>query len=134
LKDLFEKNFTTKEDLAQMGMGQMSIFKKCFLLINEEEKNIDKKITYAYVSPSSYRKEKKEHLTVKVNPNSLNGMAQLMTIIFENKNIAVSQEALQFVGFLFDKLDESLVGLVTEFKSKILDSCLEEFYKTEDQQ
>ena len=60
-------------------------------------------------------------------------MNQLMTIIFENKNIAVSQEALQFVGFLFDKLDESLVGLVTEFKSKILDSCLEEFYKTEDQ-
>ncbi len=72
-------------------------------------------------------------MTVKVNPNSLNGMNQLMTIIFENKNISVSQEALQFVGFLFDKLDESLVGLVTEFKSKILDTCLEEFYKTEDQ-
>ena len=53
-----------------------------------------------------------------------------MTIIFENKNITVSQAALQFVGFLFDKLDESLVGLVSEFKSKILDSCLEEFYKT----
>ena len=57
-------------------------------------------------------------------------MTQLMTIIFENKNIIVSQEALQFIGFLFDKLDESLVGLVAEFKTKILDSCLQEFYKT----
>ena len=57
-------------------------------------------------------------------------MTQLMTIIFENKNITVSQEALQFIGFLFDKLDESLVGLVAEFKTKILDSCLQEFYKT----
>lgn len=42
-----------------MGMGQMAIFKKCFLLINEEEKNIEKKITYSYVSPHTYRKEKK---------------------------------------------------------------------------
>lgn len=61
-------------------------------------------------------------------------MNHLMTIIFENKNIAVSQEALQFIGFLFDRLDETLVDLVAEFKSKILDSCLQEFYKTEDQQ
>jgi hypothetical protein len=61
-------------------------------------------------------------------------MNQLMTIIFENKNISVSQEALQFIGFLFDRLDEALIHLIPEFKSKILDSCLEEFYKTEDQQ
>ncbi len=61
-------------------------------------------------------------------------MTQLMTIIFENKNIAVSQEALQFIGFLFDRLDETLIDSVSEFKSKILESCLEEFYKTEDQQ
>ena len=38
----------------------MSIFKKCFLLINEDEKNIEKKVTYNYVSAHSYRKEKKE--------------------------------------------------------------------------
>jgi hypothetical protein len=48
-----------------------------------------------------------------------------MTIIFENKNISVSQEALQFIGFLFDRLDESLIDSVSEFKSKILDSCLQ---------
>jgi len=52
-------------------------------------------------------------------------MTQLMTIIFENKNISVSQEALQFIGFLFDRLDESLIDSVSEFKSKILDSCLQ---------
>ena len=35
LRDFFERNFSLKENLAQMGMGQMSVFKKCFLLINE---------------------------------------------------------------------------------------------------
>jgi hypothetical protein len=42
-----------------MGLGQMGVFKKTFLLINEEERNIEKKVTYNYVSSHSYRKEKK---------------------------------------------------------------------------
>lgn len=52
-------------------------------------------------------------------------MENLMKIIYENKFINVSQEALQFVGFLFDRLASNLVDSVTEFKSKILDGCLE---------
>ncbi len=35
LRDLFQRNFSQKEDLAQMGLGQMAVFKKSFLLINE---------------------------------------------------------------------------------------------------
>jgi hypothetical protein len=82
LRDLFQRNFTEKSELSQIGLGQMSIFKKCFLLINEDEKNIEKKVTYNYVSAHSYRKEKKEQLIIKANPNLLTGMNQLMNIIF----------------------------------------------------
>ena len=56
LRDLFSNNFTNSKQLSQLTLGQMAIFRKAFLLINEEEKNIEKKITYTYISPHSYRK------------------------------------------------------------------------------
>ena len=40
-------------------MGQFSFFRASFLRINEEKKNIDKKIMSIYNSPHSYKKEKK---------------------------------------------------------------------------
>ena len=51
-------------------------------------------------------------LTIKVNPNDLVGMKDLMTIIFENKNIDVTQGALQFIGYLFDHLAKDLADSV----------------------
>jgi hypothetical protein len=40
-------------------------------------------------------------------------MDQLMKIVFENKNIEVTQIALQFIGFLFDHLAKELQDSVS---------------------
>ena len=124
INHLFQNNFTVKQSIETLGTGQIKLFKNAFLLINEEKKTIEKKVIYHYPTPHSYKKEKKEILTIKVNPNELVGMKELMIIIFENKNIEVTQTALEFIGFLFDHLAKDLAQSAVEFKSKFLETCL----------
>lgn len=99
----------------------MAIFRNCFMLINKERRNIESELVY---EKGGYRVSKMEQLTVRVNPNELLGMKELMLIIFDNRNIAVTQVALELIGFLFDHLDEDLADSLLEFKSRFLESCL----------
>lgn len=42
--------------LETIGAGQVNLFKNCFLLINEEKRNIEKKVAYHFPTPHSYKK------------------------------------------------------------------------------
>lgn len=55
-------------------------------------------------------------------------MLQLMTIVFGNADLRVTQNALEFIGFLFDHLSLELAPSVVEFRSTLLESCLAKLY------
>ena len=50
------------------------MFKGCFLRLNEEQRCIERKVISVYPTPNSYKKEKREILTIRANPNKLVGM------------------------------------------------------------
>lgn len=56
-------------------------------------------------------------------------MESLLTIVFQNKNIDVTMNSIDFIGFLFNHLREDLKSSVNEFKKKFLENCLIELYK-----
>lgn len=93
-------------------------------MINEEHRNIDRKIKFEYPTPHSYKKEKRETLIINKNPNELVGMKSLLFIVFQNKNIDVTMNSIEFIGFLFNHLREDLKSFVTEFKRNFLENCL----------
>lgn len=47
-------------------------------------------------------------------------MKELMTIVFGNNDLKVTQNALEFIGFLFDRLAPELAANVAEFRSDLL--------------
>lgn len=129
VKKLFASKFNDQSQLAHIGDLDFKIFQKCFLFINEDSRSIDKTVRYEYPTPHAFRKEKRETLVIKRNPNELLGMDGLLLIVFQNKNISVTMNAIEFIGFLFDHLTEQLKPSVVEFKKNFLDNCLNELYK-----
>lgn len=104
VNQLFKENFTETTHLEQLGQGQFSFFRAVFFRLNEEQRFIDRKVVNIYPTHHATKKEKKEILTIRANPNQLLGMKELMTIVFGNSDLRVTQNALEFIGFLFDHL------------------------------
>lgn len=129
VKKLFNTKFVDPEKLAAIGELDFKIFQRCFLQINEDVRNIDRIIKYEYPTPHAFRKEKRESLVIKKNPNDLLGMDGLLLIVFQNKNITVTMNAIEFIGFLFNRLTNELKPSIVEFKRNFLDNCLNELYK-----
>ena len=61
-------------------------------------------------------------------------MESLLTIVFQNKNIDVTMNSIDFIGFLFNHLREDLKSSVNEFKKKFLENCLIELYKVTEEE
>lgn len=59
IKKIFEATYINQAHLQTMGLFQFNLFEGCFLKINEDNRNIDKKVKYEAISPHSFRKEKK---------------------------------------------------------------------------
>ena len=57
-KRLFEAKFEENR-LVSLSNIDLKMFKKCFLLINEEFRHIDRKYKFEYPTPHSYKKEKR---------------------------------------------------------------------------
>lgn len=55
-------------------------------------------------------------------------MKELMSIVFGSNELKVTQNALEFIGFLFDHLSPELASSVVEFRSTLLESCLAKLY------
>lgn len=81
-----------------------------------------------YPTAHSYKKEKKEVLTIKANPNQLVGMKELMVIVFGSSDLKVTQLGLEFIGFLFDHLSPELASSVLTFRATFLENCLTKLY------
>lgn len=65
-----------------------------------------------------------------MNPVKLQGMNNLMLIVFESKLSEVIECALNFISFLFNHLTPTLAGSIGEFKDNFLQQCLERLYKS----
>jgi hypothetical protein len=115
-------------------VGQFNFFKAVFFRLNEEQRFIDRKTVNVYPTHHATRKERKEILTIRANPNQLLGMKELMAIVFGNGDLRVTQNALEFIGFLFDHLSPELATSVVEFRSTLLESCLAKLYTSENNQ
>ena len=124
IKKLFAEKFSDLNKLSIIGELDFKIFQKCFLFINEDARHIEKIIKYEYPTPHAFRKEKRETLVIKRNPNDLLGMDGLLLIVFQNKNISVTMTAIEFIGFLFNHLTQELKPSIVEFKKNFLDNCL----------
>ena len=61
-------------------------------------------------------------------------MESLLIIVFQNKNIDVTMNSIDFIGFLFNHLREDLKSSVNEFKKKFLENCLIELYKVTEEE
>lgn len=120
VNQLFKENFTETTNLEQLGQGQFSFFRAVFFRLNEEQRFIDRKVVNIYPTHHATKKERKEILTIRANPNQLLGMKELMTIVFGNSDLKVTQSALEFIGFLFDHLSPELSSSVVEFRSTLL--------------
>lgn len=81
-----------------------------------------------YPTPHAYRKERREILTIKANPNELVGMKELMTIVFGSNDLKVTQLGLEFIGYLFDHLSNELKPSVLTFRTAFLENCLTQLY------
>lgn len=61
-------------------------------------------------------------------------MESLLIIVFHNKNIDVTMNAIDFIGYLFNHLREDLKSSVTEFKKNFLENCLKELYRVTEEE
>ena len=56
-------------------------------------------------------------------------MKYLLYIIFQNKSIDVTMNAIKFISFIFKNLAKELQGSIAEFEKTFLENCLSELYK-----
>ena len=56
-------------------------------------------------------------------------MKNLLYIIFQNKSIEVTMNAIKFISFIFKNLAKELQASIAEFEKTFLENCLSELYK-----
>jgi len=98
-ENFFNKHFTKVEDLRRVTVWSFNIFVKLVASLND-----------------------------KLDDSEANkvGMSELIVMIFENENLAVTKRALELMSHLMDKFDKEETGAL---KEGFLEKCLARLYE-----